>query len=187
MANESTTAVTKMIDAARHGDHEAVAALFSTAYEELRRIAHRLRRRESADTLNTTALVHEAYIKLVPGKGLPVESLAHFKHIAGRAMRQILVDGARARSASKRGGREAVVVTLDEGAHGRSLSDQQLLQLDSALSELHDVDPRTASVVECRFFGGLDVEETAAFLGVSTATVKRDWRVARAWLADALS
>lgn len=184
---EPPATLTTLIEAARHGDDEAVAALFSAAYDELRRIAHRMRHRESADTLNTTALVHEAFIKLVPSKGLPVESLAHFKHIAGRAMRQILVDSARARAAKKRGGAETVVVTFDEGAHGTALDDLQLIQLDRALSELHAVDPRTALVVECRFFGGLDVIETGAALGISTATVKRDWRIARAWLADALS
>lgn len=176
----------RLIEAARNGDDAAVAALFSALYDELRELAHVIRRHEASETLSTTALVHEAYFKLVPSAGLQAENAAHFKHIAGRAMRQVLVDAARSRAARKRGSGEAVAVTLEDEAHGVTVDELQLLQLHDALTELEQVDGRSARVVECRFFGGLDVEETAAALGISTATVKRDWRTARAWLAQAM-
>lgn len=176
-----------LIEAARAGDEAAVAALFSAVYDELRELARLVRRDEAGQTLDTTALVHEAYFKLVPATGLRVESRAHFKHIVARAMRQVLVDAARARDARKRGGGEMIAVTLEEDRHGRAIDELRLLQLDEALTALERVDPRSAKVVVCRFFGGLDVEETAAALAVSPATVKRDWRVARAWLAQALA
>ncbi len=179
--------LTRLIEAARDGDEAAVAALFSAVYDELRALARHVRAGEAGETLNTTALVHEAYFKFVPSKGLRVESRAHFKHIVARAMRQVLVDAARARAARKRGSGEAVAVTLDEDLHGRTIDDLQLLQLDQALTELQRVDSRSAKVVVCRFFGGLDIRETAAALEISTATVKRDWRVARAWLAEAMA
>lgn len=187
MSEHRTEDLTGLIQAARGGDEAAVNALFSAAYDELRQLAHLVRRGEAQQTLNTTALVHEAYFKLVPSKGLSVESLAHFKHVVGRAMRQVLVDSARARAAQKRGGGEAIAVTLTDHPDGQAVDELRLIQLDAALSELERVDPRSARVVECRFFGGLDVEETAAALGISTATVKRDWRIARAWLRRALA
>jgi RNA polymerase sigma-70 factor, ECF subfamily len=176
-----------LIQAARGGDDAAVSALFSAAYDELRQLAHLVRRREARQTLNTTALVHEAYFKLLPSKEASIESLAHFKHIVGRAMRQVLVDSARANAAKKRGGPGAVAVTLSDRAHAPPVDELQLIQLHKALAELEQIDPRSAKVVECRFFSGLDVEETAAALGISTPTVKRDWRVARAWLNDRLA
>lgn len=179
--------LTGLIHAARDGDDVAVAALFSAAYDELRQLAHAVRRNEVRQTLNTTALVHEAYFKLLPSGRLSVESLAHFKHIVSRAMRQVLVDYARARTAVKRGGPDAVAVSLSRIAQPDVSDEISLMQLHDALEELESVDARSAKVVECRYFGGLDVEETAAALGISTATVKRDWRVARAWLRDALS
>lgn len=189
MARDPADGLAGLIHAAREGDDAAVAALFSAAYDELRQLAHLLRRGEARQTLNTTALVHEAYFKLLPSRGLSVESLAHFKHIVGRAMRQVLVDNARAHAARKRGGPDAVAVTLSDVRDGaaQAVDPIRLIQLHEALEELERVDPRAARVVECRFFSGLDVEETAAALGISTATVKRDWRVARAWLGDALS
>lgn len=175
-----------LIQSASEGDDAAVAELFSAAYEDLRGLARAVRRPGAAETIDTTALVHEAYFKLVPSRGLSVTSRAHFKHIVGRAMRQVLVDRARARTAQKRGGPDAFGVTLGEDAHGRTVDPLELIQLDDALRALEQVDGRGARVVECRFFGGLDVEETAAALGISTATVKRDWRAARAWLAQVL-
>lgn len=187
MAPDPTQELAALIHAARSGDDDAVAALFSAAYDEVRTLAHMLRRGEARQTLNTTALVHEAYFKLLPSSGLSIESMAHFRHIVGRAMRQVLVDRARAGAALKRGGPDAVAVTLSDDAHGRQVDELQLIQLHEALEELERIDLRSARVVECRFFSGLDVEETAAALGISTATVKRDWRVARAWLNDALS
>lgn len=179
--------LTGLIRAARAGDDAAVSALFSAAYDELRQLAHVVRRSEARQTLNTTALVHEAWFKLLPSRGLSIESLAHFKHIVARAMRQVLVDYARGQAALKRGGPDAVAVTLQDDAPVGLVDQVRLIQLHEALEELERVDPRSARVVECRYFGGLDIEETAAALGISTATVKRDWRVARAWLSDALS
>lgn len=176
----------ELIRAARNGDREAVDRLFSLAYGELRHLAHIVRRRGASQTLNTTALVHEAYLKLRPEQGLTVEDRAHFTYIVARAMRQVVVDAARRKAAEKRGGGEAAV-TLDESLRAAPVRAEQLVQLEDALRELEQVDPRRAKIVECRFFGGLTVEETAAALGVSAPTVKRDWRVARAWLAQAIT
>ena len=169
---------------ARDGEKPALDALFTLAYDELRRIAKRMRG-DHAQTLSTTALVHEAYLRLLPGK-VPANDAAHFKLLIARAMREVLVDGARRRHALKRGGQD-VAVTLDHELQATPLASAQLLDLHQALEELQKVDSRRAAVVECRFFGGLDVDETAAALDLSTATVKRDWRVARAWLAQALA
>lgn len=169
---------------ARDGNKESLDALFALAYEELRRIAKRVRG-DRGDTLSTTALVHEAYLKLIPAR-IPANDAAHFKLLIARAMREVLIDAARRRGAGKRGGGE-LAVTLDDDLQAAPLKAGQLLDLHEALEELNRVDPRRASVVECRFFGGLDIDETAAALGLSTATVKRDWRVARAWLAHTLT
>ena len=176
----------QLIRDARAGDSEAVDRLFSLAYGELRHLAHIVRRRGAGQTLNTTALVHEAYLKLRPERGLEVDDRAHFTHIVARAMRQVVIDEARRRSAEKRGGGE-VAVTLDESLWQGPVRAEELLKLDDAMTELEEIDPRRARIVECRFFGGLTVEETASALGVSTPTVKRDWRVARAWLAEAMA
>jgi len=173
-----------LLSGARKGDKESVDALFSIAYEELRRIARRVRG-DRGDTLSTTALVHEAYLKLLPAK-IPANDAAHFKLLIARAMREVLIDAARRRVAGKRGGGD-LAITLDDDIQVSPLKSGQLLELHDALEELSRVDPRRASVVECRFFGGLDIDETASALGLSTATVKRDWRVARAWLAHALT
>lgn len=177
----STTA--SLLRGAREGDRTSLDTLFSLAYDELRRIANRVRGDQSA-TLSTTALVHEAYLKLIPS-GVPANDAAHFKLLVARAMREVLIDAARRRNAGKRGGGD-LAVTLDDAIQAMPLKSAALIDLHEALEEFSRLDPRRASVVECRFFGGLDVDETAAALGLSTATVKRDWRVARAWLAHAL-
>jgi RNA polymerase sigma factor (TIGR02999 family) len=179
-----TQTTESLLRGAREGDKEALDALFALAYDELRRIARRVRS-GSNDTLSTTALVHEAYLKLLPS-AVPANDAAHFKLLIARAMREALIDGARRRNAGKRGGGD-VAVTLDEDLQAAPLKATELLELHAALKDLERVDPRRAAVVECRFFGGLDVEETAAALDLSTATVKRDWRVARAWLAQAIA
>jgi RNA polymerase sigma factor (TIGR02999 family) len=158
--------------------------LFALAYDELKRVAKRVRSNGS-DTLSTTALVHEAYLKLIPSQ-LPANDAAHFKLLIARSMREVLIDAARRRDAEKRGGGD-FAITLDENLQAAPIGAGKLLDLHDALEELNRVDPRRASVVECRFFGGLDIDETASALGLSSATVKRDWRVARAWLAQALS
>lgn len=154
----------------------------------MRELAHRQRQRWRDDhTLDTTGLVHEAYLKLVSGAGADVESRAHFFALAVRAMRHILCNYARSRRALKRGG-GLKPLPLAEGAalaaqaEPASEAADRLLALDAALKRLDQVDPRRSRVVECRFFGGLTVEETAMVIGVSTRTVKRDWAVAQAWL-----
>lgn len=175
----------ELLDAARAGDTSALDSLFTLAYEELRQLARRARRGRGSATMNTTALVHEAYVRLASAKRLDVSDAAHFRCLISRCMRQLLVDAARRKQAAKRGG-DAVRVTFADDLVGEDVSAARLLDLDSAIEELQAVDPRRASVVECRFFGGLDVEETATALEVSPATVKRDWRVARAWLSQRL-
>lgn len=175
----------QLLHAARDGDDEAVDRLFTLAYGELRHLARLVRRRGAGETLDTTALVHEAYLKLTPGRAMDIKDRAHFTYIVARAMRQVLVDAARRKGAAKRRGGE-VAVTLEEGLAAAPMRSAQLVALEEALSELERVDPRRAKIVECRFFGGLTVEETAEVLDVSAPTVKRDWRVARAWLADAI-
>jgi RNA polymerase sigma factor (TIGR02999 family) len=176
----------ELIRAAREGDRDAVDRLFSLAYDELRHLARLVRRRGAGQTLNTTALVHEAYLKLQPERGLSLVDRAHFTYVVARAMRQVVVDAARRRLAAKRGGDDAVV-TLDESISATPVRAEQLIRLEETLRELEQADPRRAKIVECRFFGGLTVEETAHALGISAPTVKRDWRVARAWLAQSLT
>ncbi len=160
--------------------------LFSACYEELRGLASRVGGADASATLNPTALVNEAYLRLVRSRAFHVESELHFKRIAARAMRQILVDSARRRSAEKRGG-GAPLVTFDERLGVDPSSSDDVLALDHALAELTELAPRQAQVVELRFFGGMEVTETASLLGVSEATIARDWRAARAWLSHALS
>jgi RNA polymerase sigma factor (TIGR02999 family) len=166
-------------------DDPALDRLFGRVYDELRRLAHRVRGGRAGDTLNTTALVHEAYLKLAAAPGLHLKSREHFFALAARAMRQIVTDAARRRLAAKRGGEDAVV-TLDESLHQEPLRPGQLVALDEALARLETVDPRRARVVEHRIFAGLTADQTAVLLGVSRPTVERDWRAARAWLATEL-
>ena len=181
--------VPDLLAAAADGDATAVDRLYPVVYEDLRRRASRQRQALlGGATLNTTALVHESYLKLVAS---PPEARdrAHFLSIAARAMRQVLVTYAERQTAQKRGG-DAVDVRLDDGPPLAALSDgraEDLLSLHDALDRLERaVGARPARVVECRFFAGLSVEETADALGVSAPTVKRDWRAARAWLYDRL-
>lgn len=179
--------ITRLLDAARDGDGDAVEAVFARVYDELRRLARTVRAGRAGETLATTVLVHEAYLKMVPAEGVAWESRSHFFGVAARAMRQILVDAARRRTAAKRGG-EARDLTLDErlaaGAGSpEATAPEDLIALDAALRELADVDPRKAEVVERRFFAGLSMVEVAEHLGISVATAERDWRAARAWLA----
>ena len=160
--------------------------LFSATYEELRRLASSVRRDDPSATLNPTALVNEAWLKLAGSPEITTESRLHFKRIAARAMRQVLVEAARRRHARKRGGPDAAFVTFDDALDGSAESEagsEALLALDAALDALARLNPRQARMIESRFFGGLDVAETAELLGVSEATVMRDWRAARAWLA----
>ncbi|MBZ5592402.1 MAG: sigma-70 family RNA polymerase sigma factor [Acidobacteriia bacterium] len=156
--------------------------LFSLTYEELRRLAASVRRGDPSLTLNTTALVNEAWLKLAHSPRFASTSPLHFKRIAARAMRQLLVEAARRRNADKRGG-GAVPVPLSDAAGEIASSEEKLLALDAALVDLARLNPRQAMMVEARFFGGLDMAETASLLNVSEATLLRDWRAAKAWLA----
>lgn len=167
-------------------DRHALDALFSATYEELRRLAASVRRNERHATLSPTALVNEAWLKLAGSPEVADTSPLHFKRIAARAMRQVLVEAARRRVAQKRGGPDAVFVTFDESLGHASAWADDLMGLDAALERLAQLEPRQARMVESRFFGGLDVRETAELLGLSEATVERDWRSARAWLSREL-
>ena len=168
-------------------DRVALDHLFSIAYEELRRLAASVLRDDPGASLSPTGLVNEAWLKLAGSAGIAPTSRLHFKRIAARAMRQILVEAARRRHATKRGGDGVLVVTFDEALVGGDSPDgADVLALDTALDDLARLHPRQALMVESRFFGGLDVAETAALLEVSEATVLRDWRAARAWLAQEL-
>jgi len=165
----------------------ALDLLYSATYEELRRLAASVRRGSPSATITPTTLVNEAWMKLAGSPGVAGTSPLHFKRIAARAMRQVLVEAARRRKAHKRGGGNAVLVTFDDDSNtGTSSTSEDLLALEAALEELTQVEPRQAQMVECRFFGGLDVVETAEILQVSEATVHRDWRAAKAWLATRL-
>jgi RNA polymerase sigma factor (TIGR02999 family) len=157
--------------------------LFSAAYEELRRLASAVKRDDRNATLSPTTLVNEAFLKLAHAPRFKALSHLHFKRIVARAMRQVLVEAARRRHADKRGGPDAVFVTWDESMASGVTSSDDVLALDSALESLAQLHPRQAEMVVCRFFGGLDASETAALLGVSEATILRDWRAAKAWLA----
>jgi RNA polymerase sigma-70 factor (ECF subfamily) len=171
----------------QQGNHEASERLFAVVYPQLRRIAARFLRNERSDhTLEPSALVNELYVRLLGCEPITFKDRAHFFAIAAQTMRRILVDHARARFADKRGGdQQRVNFSSVEGWSPVSYS-QDLLDLDQALSKLEKADPRAARVVELRFFGGLEEEEIAEVLKVSTITVKRDWKVARAWLIGRL-
>jgi RNA polymerase sigma factor (TIGR02999 family) len=164
---------------------ETLDEMFSVAYEELRRLAASVRRDDPGMTLSPTALVNEAWLKLASSPGVQPASRLHFKRIAARAMRQVLIEAARRRKADKRGG-GALAITFDDGLQQSTTCDDELLALDEALGQLARLEPRQAEMVESRFFGGLDVSETAQLLQVSEATILRDWRAARAWLAREL-
>jgi RNA polymerase sigma-70 factor, ECF subfamily len=157
--------------------------LFSAAYEELRRLASAVKRDDRNATLSPTTLVNEAFLKLANAPRFKALSHLHFKRIVARAMRQVLVEAARRRNADKRGGPGVIFVTWDESIAGGVTSSDDVIALDNALEGLAKLQPRQAEMVVCRFFGGLDVAETAALLDVSEATILRDWRAAKAWLA----
>lgn len=178
---ESQAEVTRLLQNWRDGDTEAANRLMPVIYDELRRLAsYQLRRERSNQTLSTTALVHEAYLNLV---GQPVEwqSRAHFFAIASRVMRRVLIWYARRRNAAKRGGNRPPLA-LDQVVLLSEDRIEELLSLDQALTRLEAMDERLCRVVEYRYFGGLTIEETAEVMNLSPATIKRDWRTAKAWL-----
>lgn len=177
--------ITALLAAFRDGDRGALDRLLPLVYTDLRERAHyQLARRRPGDTLSTTALVHETYLKLIGSAKQSYADRVHFFAVASRAMRQILVDYARRRTAAKRDGGRAV--SLDAEMVADPQRAQELIALDEALAQLEQLDERLAKTVELRFFGGLSVEETAEALGVSPRTVKRDWRTARAFLFQAV-
>jgi RNA polymerase sigma factor (TIGR02999 family) len=175
---------------ANEGGHReqkrALDDVFSATYEELRRLASAVKRSDFQGSLTPTTLVNEAWLRLRSSPDFAFESALHFKRIAARAMRQILIEAARRRHARKRGGDGlAIFVTLDDSTDKAiATGDKELLAVDTALDELARMSPRQAQVVESRFFGGLEIPEIAQLLDVSEATVLRDWRAAKAWLAS---
>jgi RNA polymerase sigma factor (TIGR02999 family) len=174
--------VTELLVRWRGGDREALDALMPLVYNELRRLAHHYLQKERSDhTLQGTALVHEAYVRLLGQDNPQLQNRAHFFGVAAQLMRQILVDYARSRRASKRGG-NACKLTLDAVIEQPQRHDVDVLALDDALKTLADMDPQQSRIVELRFFAGLSLEDTSEVLGVSPATVKRDWTTARIWL-----
>ena len=179
--------VTRLLDALRGDDRAALDVLFPLVYDELRRLARaQLARERPGHTLDSVALVNEAYLKLVGQDGVRLQNRAHFFAVSARAMRAILVDHARARNAAKRGG-GGVAIPLDDVA--QLLSDEQaehVERLDDGLAQLAGVNEEATRVVECLYFGGLTLEETAEALGMSVATVRRRWSFAKAWLGRAL-
>ena len=187
MTMPSTQHVTELLIAWRQGEESALEKLTPVVYEELRRLAHRYMGGErAAHTLQTTALVNEAYLRLIDGKQVNWQNRAHFFAVSARLMRRILVDWARSRQSQKRGD-QPQRVTLDEALMVSRGQGEDLVALDEALKTLAEVDPRKSQVVEMRFFGGLSVEETAEVLKVSPDTVLRDWRLAKLWLLRELS
>lgn len=179
--------VTALLARWRAGDGEALESLIPLVYNELRSLAqHYLRRERSNHTLQSTALVHEAYVRLAGQDPPALQNRSHFFGIAARLMREILVDHARAQQAAKRGG-QACTLALDEALKVADRSDVELLLLDDALKELARLDERQSRIVELRFFTGLSLDETAEVMDISTATVSREWTTARAWLHRELS
>jgi RNA polymerase sigma-70 factor, ECF subfamily len=182
MAQGETHDVTHLLVSWQEGDRHALDELIPLVYQELRRIAARARRRERAhDTLQTTALVHEAYLRLVDQRNVRWQNRAHFFAVAAQAMRRLLVDRARRRRAAKRGS-DAEVVSLTDIPDWPAVARLDVLALDEALTRLTAFDPRQSRIVELLCYGGLTVGETAAILEVSERTVHREWAVAKAWL-----
>lgn len=187
MVAPSEQGITQLLRAWGNGDQQALGKLIPLVYTELHRVAHRYMADERAgDTLQTTALVNEVYLRLVDVRGVSWQNRAHFFAICARTMRRILIGFARSRQCRKRGG-EALSVTLDDALGVSRRPAVDLVALDDALKGLAKLDPRKNQVVELRFFGGLSVEETAEVLKISPETVMRDWKLARAWLARELS
>ena len=182
-AMSDRTSVTALLQAWRAGDEQALAAMMPIVHEELRKLARRSMAGERPDhTLQVTALVNEAYLRLVDLKRMQWQDRAHFFAMSARLMRRILVDHARARRYNKRGG-GVRPVSLDEALHVAANAERDLVALDEALAALAATDERKARVVELRFFGGLSVDEVGSVLHISPETVGRDWRLAKAWLA----
>lgn len=182
MHDPISTPVTELLVRWRSGDRDALQSLMPLVYDEMRRLAHRyLRRERPGHTLQSTALVHEAFVRLTGSAPPEWEDRAHFFGIAAHLMRQILVEYARSRNADKRGG--AIVKLAIDAVNEPSIkTDLNIVALDDALNDLAKIDPQQSRVVELRFFSGLSIEDTAQVMGISESTVKRDWNTARVWL-----
>jgi RNA polymerase sigma factor (TIGR02999 family) len=179
--------VTRLLIDWSGGNQQALEELLPLIYDELRRLAHNfLYRERPGHTLQTTALVHEAYLKLIDQKDARWQNRAHFFAIAAQAMRRILIDSARRHMAEKRGGHQEKI-SLDEAPNLSLEPDNSLIALDEALTRLQEIDQQQSRIVELRYFGGLTIEETAEVTKISPATVKREWTMARAWLHQELS
>jgi RNA polymerase sigma-70 factor (ECF subfamily) len=186
-ASASTQEITCLLQAWGSGDQSALERLAPLVYDQLHRLAHSYMSREQpGQTLQTTALVHEVYLKLVDVENVDWQNRAHFYGLCARLMRRILIDFARSRNYQKRGG-QIPHIELEEAATVSAVIGSELLAVDEVLKQLAAVDSRKSEVVEMRFFGGLTVEETAAALRVSPQTVMRDWKLAKAWLLRELS
>lgn len=182
MSQPLTHEVTQLLLAWSDGDQNALDKLTPLVYEELRRMAHRYMSREQpGHTMQTTALVNEAYLRLVNSDAVQWQNRAHFFAIAAQVMRHILVDHARSHAYAKRGG-GARKISLDEATVVSQERAAEVVALDEALKEFAQIDPQQSRIVELRFFGGLTIEETAEVLGLSPATIKREWKTAKAWL-----
>ena len=182
MNEQETSETTRLLRDWANGDQAALDRLTPRVYQQLRRIAARCMKNERVGrTIQTTALVHEAYLKLIEVSNVDWQHRAHFFAVSAQVMRRILLEEARKRATAKRGG-GAGRVDLEEVPDMSSVRSRELISLDEALTQLAGIDPRKARVIELRFFGGLNVEETATVLNVSQDTVLRDWRLARAWL-----
>jgi len=185
---DDSHSITALLSRAREGDAAAVGELFSAVYDQLKQLARAQRRHRHEETLNTTALVHETFLKLAGREHLGVRDRGHFMAVAAMAMRQILLDHARARLAAKRGGGmrtisfDDIETALDGQSDFGEIDAEALLALDDSIARLAQRSERQSRVVECRFFAGLSIEETAQAIGTSPATVKRDWAMAQAWL-----
>jgi RNA polymerase sigma factor (TIGR02999 family) len=183
MSKDASPPVTELLARWRTGDQEAFRVLIPLVYQELRRIAqHYLRQERSDHTLQSTALVHEAYLRLMKQGPTDIENRAHFFAVAACLMRQILVDHARRHRAAKRG--SGLKLELNEAISLQVPPNVDLIALDTALNELARLDPQQSRIVEMRFFAGLSIEDTAKVVGISPATVKREWAMARAWLRN---
>jgi len=183
----SSQSITQLLVEWRDGDHTALDRLIPLVHQELRRLAHHYLKQERHEhTLQTTALVNEAYLKLVDHKGMQWQNRAHFFAVAAQAMRRILVDHARTRDALKRGG-GLVMTNLDEAAALVDTQAADLLALNDALDQLAHLDARKSRIIELRYFGGMTFEETAEVIGLSPTTVNREWKSAKTWLLKTMS
>ena len=181
----SPDSITKLIIEWRDGDETALNRLIPLVYEELHRMARQRRRRERPEhTLQTTALINEAYLRLVDHKGMRWQNRAHFYGVAAQAMRRVLVDAARSRNSDKR---KHIRIELEEAALATQTRPTDLVELDEALNELALIDPRKSQVVVMKYFGGMKDKEIGEALGISTATVTRDWSSARLWLLQSMN